>query len=194
MSRRPPQAPPSGSIRAFVALDLPAPTRQRLAELGAALRPRVPDLRWVDPRNVHLTLRFLGDASPRALRVVEERLRAAGAACPPLEAPVRGLGVFPDRGSPRVLWLGVDLPAPALDLQRSCERAAVEAGFPREDRPFRSHLTLGRWREGGGRPDLPEVDLGLARLETLALFRSDLHPRGPTYTPLLTVRLGGLPG
>lgn len=177
-----------------MALELPASAAERLGGLLASLRPRVPDLRWVDPRNVHLTLRFLGDSSPRALRVVEEQLRERGAACPPLEAPVRGLGVFPDRGSPRVLWLGVELPAPALDLQRACERAAVAAGFPREDRPFRSHLTLGRWREGGRRPDLPEVDLGLARLETLVLFRSDLQPRGPTYTPLCTVRLGGRPG
>ena len=87
-------------------------------------------------------------------------LAAAAAACPPAEAQVAGLGTFPERGSPRVLWLGLAVPAAILDLQRACERAARAAGFEREERPFRAHLTLGRWRDRAPRPELPPADLG----------------------------------
>ena len=112
------------------------------------------------PEGIHLTLRFLGDTSPTQVETLRPRLAAAAALCPPAEARVAGLGTFPERGSPRVLWLGLEVPPPLLDLQRACERAARAAGFEREERPFRAHLTLGRWRERAARPDLPPADLG----------------------------------
>jgi 2'-5' RNA ligase len=103
---------------------------------------------------------------------------------------VAGLGTFPERGSPRVLWLGLAVPDTVLVLQAACERAAVADGFPREDRPFKPHLTLGRWRERDRRPELPEADLGAARVDTLVLFRSELRPQGAVYTPLARFPLG----
>jgi 2'-5' RNA ligase len=99
--------------------------------------------------------------------------------------------MFPERGSPRILWLGLEVPPPILDLQLACERAARTAGFEREERPFRAHLTLGRWRERVPRPDLPTADLGSTRLDTLVLFRSELRSSGAVYTPLARFPLGG---
>jgi 2'-5' RNA ligase len=98
--------------------------------------------------------------------------------------------MFPQRGSPRVLWLGLDVPPPVVDLQAACERAARAAGFEKEERPFRAHLTLGRWRESTPRPELLPADLGSTRLEALVLFRSDLRPDGAVYTPLARFPLG----
>lgn len=179
-----------GGIRAFVALELDASMRERIAETMADLRRRIPGVRWVSTDGLHLTLRFLGHAPPHVLAGLEPDLQRAAAACPPGEARVAGLGMFPERGSPRVLWLAISLPSPGLDLQGACEAAAVRAGFPREDRAFRPHLTLGRWRDRAPRPELPSVDLGMTALERLVLFRSELRPQGAVYTPLATFPLG----
>lgn len=143
------------------------------------------------PEGAHLTLRFLGEASPAAVGDVREALARAASLCPPFDARLRGLGTFPERGSPRILWLGVLVPDAVLLLQAACERAAVAAGFPPEERPFRPHLTLGRWRQREKRPELPaDVDLGLARVVSLVLFRSDLRREGAVYTPLARFPLG----
>ena len=178
------------TARAFVAIELEAPLREAIGDLQARLRPRLGAIRLVRPEGIHLTLRFLGDTSRAQVETLCPRLAAAAAPCPPAEARVAGLGLFPERGSPRVLWLGLEVPPPILDLQRACERAARTAGFEREERPFRAHLTLGRWRERAARPDLPPADLGMTRLDTLVLFRSDLQPGGAVYTALARFPLG----
>ena len=179
-------------VRAFVALELDARLRQAIGELQRRLRPRLGGIRLVRPEGIHLTLRFLGPTSPAQIETLRPLLAAAAAACPPAEVRVAGIGTFPERGSPRVLWLGLDVPPTILELQRACERAARAAGFEREVRPFRAHLTLGRWRDRAPRPDLPAADLGTTRLDALVLFQSDLKPDGAVYTPLVGLPLEGL--
>ncbi|MGE5127521.1 MAG: RNA 2',3'-cyclic phosphodiesterase [Betaproteobacteria bacterium] len=179
------------ATRSFVALECEPGLQDALRELQARLRPRLGEARLVRPERIHLTLRFLGLSSPARLERLRPQLAAAAAACPPCEARVRGVGTFPDRGSPRVLWLGIELAEPLLVLQADCERAARAAGFDPEPRAFRAHLTLGRWRERAPRPELPEVDLGRTRLDTLTLFRSELRPDGAVYTPLARFPLAG---
>ena len=180
----------AGDVRAFVALELDASLREAIGELQARLRPRLGGIRLVPPEGIHLTLRFLGDTSPAQVETLRPLLATAAAACPVAEARVAGLGTFPERGSPRVLWLGLDVPPTVFDLQRACERAARAAGFEREERPFRAHLTLGRWRDRSPRPDLPPADLGATPLDSLVLFGSDLRPDGAVYTPLAGFALG----
>jgi RNA 2',3'-cyclic 3'-phosphodiesterase len=177
-------------VRAFVAFELPESARRAIGDLQARLRPRLGSIRLVRPEGAHLTLRFLGDATRAQVEALGGPLARAAAVCPRCDVGVRGLGTFPDRGSPRVLWLGLELPEPVLALQAACEQAAVAAGFPREDRAFAPHLTLGRWRERDRRPDLPPADLGLARVDSLVLFRSELRPEGARYTPLARFPLG----
>jgi RNA 2',3'-cyclic 3'-phosphodiesterase len=178
-------------IRAFVALELDADVRARIGGLIAQLRPSITRVRWLEPDALHVTVRFLGYAPAAALVELQGPLAEAAARCPPAQAPVRGLGLFPERGRPRVLWLGVAVPPAFAGLQAECERAAVAAGFPPEPRAFRPHLTLARWSQLDRRPALPPVDLGLARLERLVLFRSEPRRGGSVYTPLAAFPLGG---
>lgn len=176
-------------IRAFVAFEIDDALRERLGGLGRDLQGNVKGVRWVKTEGIHLTLRFLGDATRAQLDLLEPPLRAAAASCPRADAPVGGLGLFPERGRPRVLFLNVRLPETVLTLQAACENAAGAAGFGRESRPFRSHLTLGRWRDRAPRLELPPADLGALPLDTLVLFRSELRPTGAVYTPLATFPL-----
>lgn len=178
-------------MRAFIAVELGPAVRSAIAGVMADLRDRFAGLRWVRPEGVHLTLRFLGDSSPEQIDRLRDSLGPIAARCPRAEIALRGLGLFPERGSPRVLWLGVELPEPFLALQAGCEAAAVAAGFPPEPRPFSPHLTLGRWRDRAARPELPDVDLGSTEPHTLVLLRSELRPEGALYTPLQPFDLGG---
>ncbi len=179
------------SVRAFIALELDPPLHTALEELQQRLRPNLGGIRLVRPEGIHLTLRFLGPTRPEQIQSLGPSLAAAARACPALEARVRGVGMFPDRGRPRILWVGVDLPPAAFELQRACEVAAQDTGFEREERPFRAHLTLGRWRERAARAELPEVELAPTRLDCLVLFRSELGKAGAVYTPLARFPLGG---
>jgi len=157
------------------------------------LTPVVPDVRFVRDEGAHVTLRFLGWTRADTIATLEAPLRAAAAACPPLDVAARGLGTFPERGRPRVLWLGLEMPAAATALQAACEKAAVASGFEPETRAFHPHLTLGRWGDRARRPPLPDVDLGSAPVGELVLYRSELRPSGSVYTPLAVFPLGGAP-
>jgi 2'-5' RNA ligase len=171
-------------VRAFLALPIDPAARSRVAQVAEDLRPLVRGLRWISAEGWHLTLRFLGPSTREALNGLSQRLRGAASACPAGEGRLGELGLFPERGSPRMLWLDIELPEPVLALQRACEAAARAAGFAPEERPFKSHLTLGRWRERVPRPQLPSVGSSLTRLDELILFRSDLRPQGALHTPL----------
>jgi 2'-5' RNA ligase len=176
-------------IRAFVAVELKDQTRARLAELMRSLHGVVTGARWVRPEGIHLTLRFLGYARRTVLDSLVPALRRAVEDCPATAANIAGLGVFPESGRPRVLFVNISVPPSVLRLQEACERAAVAAGFEAETRPFRPHLTLGRFKEPARRPELPEADLGPTRLETLVLYRSQPGAAGSVYTPLETFAL-----
>ena len=181
----------SRGVRAFIALELSPPVRSAIAGLMADLRDRFAGLRWVRPESVHLTLRFLGDSSPTQIDRLRTSLPSLAARCPRAESALHGLGLFPERGRPSVLWLGVELPEPLVALQAGCEAAAVAAGFPGAPRPFSPHLTLGRWRDRAARPELPAVDLCSTLLDTLVLLRSELRPEGAVYTQLQRLDLRG---
>ena len=135
-------------------------------------------------------MRFLGWTQEGVVDRIAQTLRPVASACAPADVPLGALGMFPERGSPRVLWVGMDLPERTLALQRACEEAARREGFPPEERAFTPHLTLGRWKARTPRPQLPAADLGTTRIERLTLFKSDLRPSGAIYTPLHVFDLG----
>ena len=178
-------------MRAFLALALADATRERLPALTAGWSAAVPGLRLVPPANAHLTLRFLGASTPTQIDRVSTLLAPAAAACPAGSATASGLTLFPPRGSPRVLALVLELPAGLAALQRRCEDAALQAGFAPEARPFRPHVTLGRWSGRAPRPALPPLAPFAVPLGRVVLYRSDAGPRGVAYTPLATFALAG---
>jgi 2'-5' RNA ligase len=171
-------------MRAFLAFALPGETKDEIAALLRALAPEVPGWKPAPPETIHLTLRFLGASTDAQVAAMRPALEAAARACPRGHAAIGPLGVFPERGAPRVLWLGAALPPGVLALQRACEAAAVAAGFGAEERAYTPHLTLGRFKDRVRRPDLPPVALGRFPLDALVLFESRLRPQGALHTPL----------
>jgi RNA 2',3'-cyclic 3'-phosphodiesterase len=182
---------PSDSVRAFLAAALAEETRERLRALTAGWSGAVPGLRLVRPANAHVTLRFLGQATPAQLGRVAGLVAPAAAACRAAPATAGGLVLLPPRGTPRVLALELALPVEVLALQRACETAAQEAGFAPEPRSFRAHVTLGRFGRRAARPPLPPSEPFPVPLDRVVLCRSDPGPGGVTYTVLATFPLAG---
>jgi 2'-5' RNA ligase len=177
-------------MRLFLALELSGAVRGEIAALQARFRPRYEGWRWVRPEGIHLTIRFLGEVAADAYASHREGWGRAAAGCHATRFRVGGLGVFPPRGAPRVLWVGVHELAPEDGLRvmgRRFEEVARDLGFPAEDRSFRPHLTLARARgrarrpvpEPGGHDPLGEIDA-----TRIVLFQSELSREGARYTAL----------
>lgn len=177
-------------MRLFVALDIPEDVRAALREFVQPLRAKWPRIRWTRPEGQHVTLKFLGE-------VGEERLEAIVSLLAPLRSsePVtmnfHGIGFFPQPRHPRVLWVGVEGSANLQPLAAEVEGALVTAGFPAEQRAFRPHLTLARFRPEDDTAGLREAltayvgaGFGSATASEYILFRSRLKPGGAEYTPL----------
>ena len=164
--------------------------RARLAAAVERLRPLAPDVAWVARDDVHLTLKFLGAVDTGRLGEIERALAAAAAGRPAFNLDVHGLGAFPTRMRPRVLWAGVgDGAAEATALAAGIDEALAALAFAREARPFAAHVTLGRVREPRANPRLAAaLDAGTAfgrlRVARVSLMRSDLASRGARYTEL----------
>lgn len=185
-------------MRLFVALDLDAAAKAAVAAAQANVREAAQGgapIRWVGPEAMHITLVFLGELD-------DARAAAVGSAIgrplaqPPFELTLGGLGVFPPRGAPRAVWVGVSGGEPALRKFRDAlvERVA-SAGVTLESRPFAPHLTLGRWKLS--RPSDRSRALAAAPapqpvripVDHATLYRSRLSASGPVYTELARANL-----
>ena len=179
------------AVRCFVALDLPTPVCNYLAGLAVRFEKKG-NVKWVPPDQIHLTLVFAGDVTEATVDALREVVRTAP--FPALSLSLQGLGHFPPRGEPRVVWaaLGGDLEA-LTTLQAWLEQQAQRLGVPREKRGFVPHVTLGRVRSPFGAlaliDQLKSVGQTLEQKPFaptgLVLYQSELRPSGPIHTPLL---------
>jgi 2'-5' RNA ligase len=182
----------SQTIRAFIAIELPPAVVSVLEDVQQNLKALRLKARWVRPENIHLTLKFLGDIDPGDVAKLHRAMMAAAAGSAPFSLALGGIGVFPDPKRPRVVWAGfAGSMQPLMDLQRNLEDRLAEAGFPKDKRAFKGHLTLGRFKD---RTDAglirqamdryPHLEGGPFEVARLILFRSELNPSGAVYTRL----------
>jgi 2'-5' RNA ligase len=177
-------------MRLFVALELPATVRENLGALLESLRAVSPQTRWVRSENLHLTLKFIGEAAETKLAAIRSAL-AGARSDQPTTVIFRGLGFFPNEKRPRVFWAGIEASPNLKTLAAEIDRATEKLGIPREQRPFSPHLTLARFEP----PELPEKlrsaiqensarEFGSFRTNQYHLIESKLKPSGAEYTTL----------
>jgi 2'-5' RNA ligase len=183
-------------MRLFIATSLPAEIQPALTvllrELAEAERAGQAKVKWVDPQQCHLTLKFLGECDEKRQNEFSQALDRVVRGVSPFPVALSGLGSFPPAGAPRVLWLGVRTGGDTLSQLAAQVDAVFEPlGFAKESRPFVPHFTLGRVKSSK-RPDLLRSLLARTRSDALGTFtvgsvgliRSVLSPSGPTYTLL----------
>lgn len=183
-------------MRTFIAIPLPRDAETMLREMQEKLKAAAAEVRWTVVTSIHLTLRFLGEIDPEAVPRLTYLLRRATASERPFSMRLQGLGAFPNPRNPRVVWCGIEGEVQNLQsLQAKVEDACEAAGFPREERPFRPHLTLGRVKGKRNLHRLSEyIRIGVELESYLAadsfnIYQSTLRPQGPEYRVLETIEL-----
>jgi 2'-5' RNA ligase len=186
------------TIRTFIAIQLTQDIHDKLKRLQSDLAPSMPDVRWTKYGNIHLTLKFLGDIQISRVDKIVDSLKEIAAQSSPFTMNLTGVGAFPNCRKPRIVWVGTEKGTDELiKLAKSVEFSMKKLGFPREKRPFRPHLTVGRIRTLK-KPDITTKALeqcsvgkiGDMPVERLSFVKSQLNPAGSIYTSLAELPLG----
>lgn len=188
-------------IRAFIAVSLPPTMQSQLDLISRQLREMLPavPIRWVPVKNIHLTLKFLGNLREELLGALREHLKVEAACHRSFEIGLGLPGAFPSINRPRVIWVGVTAAEELKELAHGIEKRTGSLGIPNEERPFSPHLTLGRV---GREVSSSEIRLiadavqslkieaaSTTRVTEIHLYRSDLNPGGAVYTRLYSASL-----
>jgi len=187
------------TIRTFIAIELPQTIVSFLAGIQDRLKSSGMSARWVRPENIHLTLKFLGNIHTEDIDNAIAAMDRAVAGKGPIHLKTGQLGVFPNRRRPRVLWAGIGGQSERLcRLHDTLEEHFNLMGFPKETKPFRGHLTLGRFKGRIDTTSLRSVKDETAAMQStpfiadaICLFKSDLKPGGAVYTKLDRKALSG---
>jgi 2'-5' RNA ligase len=183
-------------VRTFICIEIPETVKQRIERLQSTIKSVGAQVSFTKPSNIHLTLKFLGDVAASRIKDVEAAVRLATAKVAEFEIEIGGAGCFPNTRNPRVLWLGLTaLPEALGRLQRLIEDELDAEGFPRDQKRFSPHLTIGRVRSPARAREAAErlIAEGFEAEKFLAreviVMRSDLRPTGSLYTPQAIIKL-----
>ena len=188
-------------VRTFIAVDIPSQVRDRARQLIDCLRASGAEVTWVRPENLHLTLKFLGDVPDVELGKVCRAVEQSAARAASFEVFCGGAGAFPDVRRPRTIWMGLQRGEQEMAaLHAGMDKALAKAGYPRDNRRYHPHLTIGRLRRGGGPQqqdlsrliqDNSDYEAGPTFVTEAIVFSSVLQKSGPTYEVLARAPLTG---
>jgi 2'-5' RNA ligase len=186
-------------MRCFVAVKVGEAVRDLLVRVQETLRRADAHVKWVERENLHLTLKFLGDLDDGQVATLKGLLASEAARWRKMSLEYAGIGTFPERGAPRVVWAGATGDVDRLTgLATAVERHAESVGVPRERHPFVAHLTIGRVKSDRNVKRLiaaiepqRQVPLGRDEIASFELLQSTLTPQGPVYEVLQSFALSG---
>jgi 2'-5' RNA ligase len=182
-------------LRTFIAIEIPDETKGRIAQVQLELKTYRERISWVKPGNLHLTLKFLGDVEEGQLDGIGRGMETTAKNAAPFTLAFRDLGVFPNLRSARVLWVGaIENSGMLIKLVQSVESEMDHLGFPKENRKFSPHLTIGRIKARPSEKFLSrigqfEFEGGEVEVKQIHLMKSDLRPTGAVYTDLKQIEL-----
>lgn len=159
-------------MRLFIALELSPEAHQTLSQIQEQLKPKISGAKWVNPDNIHLTLKFLGETPEEKLPEIKAVMDKAALNTKPFTITLNKLGFFPNAQHPRIIWVGITKGVPLVS-------DTLEA-------PSKPHLTLARFKKPTKLPAAPDVQIPAisTKIDHITLFRSVLKPTGAEYTAL----------
>ena len=184
-------------MRAFIGISLPENVRAALTQLQQELATSRADVKWVEPEQLHVTLKFLDEISEQQRQQVETFLTRIAQQTPAFTMGLQAIGAFPSVSDPRIIWVGVsEGKSSVVRLAEAIEQDARTLGLKQEERPYSAHVTIGRVRSPRNTSALIE------RLRTapwspppawqatsITLYQSALSSTGPTYSVLADMPL-----
>ncbi len=183
-------------LRTFIAVPLPQEARTIIQEIQTDLQKCNCDISWVKPENIHLTLKFLGDTASENIEAIKLIIKDCVRKTKPFDYTINELGAFPSLNKINVLWLGIDKNKDKFRaIVEMLEENLCRIGFPKENRSFSAHITLGRIRSNKNIHILKEslnkykTPLNIpGNFSNITLFKSTLTPTGPIYEVLDAVK------
>lgn len=184
------------TVRSFIAIEIPSTIQKNIETYQQPLRKMGGGVSWVKAKNIHLTLKFLGDVPETQINDISNKIFETCANVPQFKISITGTGFFPNAKRPKIVWVGCQEPSGTLTiLQKAIDARLSEIGFERETRKFSPHLTIGRIKNPLGIQDMVQkvetgkFDGGEFVVREIILMQSQLHPGGSIYTPLSKINL-----
>jgi len=183
-------------MRTFIAVELPENIKNKIGELQTPLKRTNAFVSWVKPENIHITLKFLGEVPEEKINEVFSATEAALKETKKFKMNLKGTGAFPDFRRPRVIWVGTGKGGEELsNMANKIEEEMEKIGYPKENRKFSPHFTIGRVKSPKDIEKLMErvktTDFETEDIEVneVTVMKSQLHPAGAIYTPLEKIPL-----
>lgn len=184
-------------IRTFIAIDLPDDVREKIFKIEKRLMKIDTGVKWEAREKFHVTLKFLGDVNEEAVGSIEDVLKQALVNFPKFNVIYEGIGCFPDKRKPKIIWVGCrDESGKLSEVQKIVEDEMEKLGFERERKEFCPHVTLGRVKKMRNIEMLIkeiesiksfELNFGVGQVSEILIMKSDLKPTGSVYTVLKRV-------
>lgn len=174
-------------FRGFIAIDVPISTI--LQDLLDSIKGTRANVKVVEAKNIHITLKFLGDTQIIHIEKIEEIIKESIRSTQPFTLQLKGTGVFPNEKYVKVLWVGIQQAEPLIPIVKDLNSKLNNLGYKKENKPFSAHLTIGRMRSAEGKNDILEIlhqhgDTLFSEIpvNSIKLKQSVLTPKGPIYS------------
>ena len=181
-------------FRGFMAVDIDV--FPKLLEFEKEIKETGANVKLVEPENVHITLKFLGDTNESRIDEIDKIMKDAVKGIDPFNIQLKGAGVFPNQNYIKVIWIGIKQGEPIGLIARKIDEPLSKMGFKKEKRGFSPHLTIARVKSAKGKDEIlhviekyRDVQFVDIRVDSIKLKKSDLTPKGPIYTTLIDVKL-----
>ena len=186
-------------FRSFLAFELKEEIKETISKITNEIKPLLPDIRWTRPENIHLTVVFMGNIDESYVDVIDRSARNICRGYEPFNIFLNGIGIFGTRRNPRVIWIGLggDIKKMAA-LRDDLSKSLKPLGIRQEKRPFKPHLTIGRFKKQPAGPyNFNRILHRYKHLHTsehtqkiLTMYKSELRQRGAVYTKIRSWPLG----
>lgn len=181
-------------FRGFIAIDIEI--MPKLVQLENEIKNTGANVKLVEPKNIHITLKFLGDTEEAQINEIEEIMKKSVEESNPFSIKFRNVGIFPNDRYIKVIWIGVENGEQIGIIADKIDKHISKLGFESEKRKFSPHLTIARVRSARNKEKILQIiekyrDFEFAdmNIESIKLKKSELTPDGPIYTTLREVKL-----
>jgi len=184
-------------MRIFISIELPETIKDNIAGAVNKMRTMLTPVKWVEKKNLHITLKFLGWVEDEKVKGLEDCVAECVKGFGAFELEFSGMGAFPDLKRPRVIWVGTkDGAESSKELADKIDCEISEKGFREEEREYTPHLTVGRIKERIDVAPLMDfiaeherTDFGKFKVDHVSVMKSTLRRTGPIYDEIGRISL-----
>jgi 2'-5' RNA ligase len=181
-------------FRGFIAIDIKS--FQKLIDFERDIKKTGANVKLVEPENIHLTLKFLGDTDEILINSIEKIMKDSVESMKPFKICLKGAGVFPNERYIKIVWIGIENGDKIAQIASNIDENITKLGFTRDRREFSAHLTIARVKNLKNKQALidvinkyRDVEFLEINVDTIKLKKSNLTPKGPIYSTLKEVIL-----